>query len=488
MADQRDIDRLLQDLEQQPGLPKGAVRDLREAIDTSPYLASVMTQAIDLGALRRLEVSNHPNEGGHYDDKTGTVSINTSIFAPSIRSDRLDMLAGTLGHETGHALMAPSAQVSLNTFVFKLDAALKDGIQYGESVVDATALSKEYVASARQNEALAELVSMNAVASRVETTTGEFNQAEFLRRVEPTTACVRGGKLEPGIHLDEHGLQRTGNSISSPAVEAVAVCHFDRSDSSMGTQGTSNYAGYYASYAVSAGAVLLKERAGSTTQALPRLGYNLAELSTDTAKLEGAGLNLGGQGKAFGFVDTSHGQQREVEVRQLGPAQHRPDIEPPLAAVPFAGVGRQSRPPGPLDLSADPLLGARHRQLERRREPERHSSPLQAADRGPVAEAGGSSHGRARPRWGPQRLRGLRAAWGGSCAHVSCPCRWARGLTAAGPAEPSAGRGHQARPSAAATDGTDSATNSSAGARATDDDERSMTVSLVFLFRRVARN
>ncbi|KII96910.1 hypothetical protein DGM85_05870 [Xanthomonas phaseoli pv. phaseoli] len=334
MADQRDIDRLLQDLEQQPGLPKGAVRDLREAIDTSPYLASVMTQAIDLGTLRRLEVSNQPNEGGHYDDRTGTVSINTSIFAPSIRSDRLDMLAGTLGHETGHALMAPSAQVSLNTFVFKLDTALKDGVQYGESVVDATAPSKEYMASARQNEALAELVSMNAVASRVTTTTGEFNQAEFLRRVEPTTACVKDGKLEPGIYLDERGLQRTGNSISSPAVEAVAVCHFDRSDSSMGSQGTSNYAGYYAGYAVSAGAALLKERAGSTTQALPRLGYDLAELGTDTAKLEGAGLNLGGQGKAFGFVDTSHGQQREVEVRQLGTAQHRPDIEPPSLRSP----------------------------------------------------------------------------------------------------------------------------------------------------------
>lgn len=40
MADRSDIDRLLQDLEQQPGLPKDAVRDLREAIDTSPYLSS----------------------------------------------------------------------------------------------------------------------------------------------------------------------------------------------------------------------------------------------------------------------------------------------------------------------------------------------------------------------------------------------------------------------------------------------------------------
>lgn len=31
MADRRDIERLLQDLEQQPGLPKGAARDIREA-------------------------------------------------------------------------------------------------------------------------------------------------------------------------------------------------------------------------------------------------------------------------------------------------------------------------------------------------------------------------------------------------------------------------------------------------------------------------
>lgn len=320
MADQRDIDRLLQDLAQQPSLPRGAVRDVREAIDTSPYLASAMTKAIDMGTLRRLEVSNKPNEGGHYEDKTGTVSINRSIFAPTIRSDRLDMLAATLGHETGHALMARSAQVSLNTFVFKLDTALKDGFHYGEPVVDATAPTREYLVSARQNEALAELVSMNAVASRVTTTTGEFIQAEFLRRVEPTTACVKDGKLEPGIHLGERGIQRTGRSISSPAVEAVAVCHFDRGDSSMGTQGASNYAGYYASYAVSAGAALLKQRAGSTTQALPRLGYDLTAIGTDTAKLEGAGLNLGGQGKTFGFVDTSHGQQRHVEVRQLGSA------------------------------------------------------------------------------------------------------------------------------------------------------------------------
>ena len=86
MADRRDIERLLQDLEQQPGLPKGAVRDIREAIDTSPYLVEVMKRAIDMGTLRRLEISNQPNENGHYEAKTGTVSLNATILATGQRT------------------------------------------------------------------------------------------------------------------------------------------------------------------------------------------------------------------------------------------------------------------------------------------------------------------------------------------------------------------------------------------------------------------
>lgn len=195
MADQRDIDRLLNGLEKQPGLPPGAVSDVREAIATSPYLTSVMTQAIDLGALRRLEVSNEPNESGHYDAKTGTVSINTAMFEPTYRQRRLDMIAGTVGHETGHALMAPSAERALHAFAFKLDSALKEAAQYGDPVVEATPMSREYMASGRQNEALAELISMNAVASRVTTTTGEVNRSELLRRLEPTRPVSRMASL-----------------------------------------------------------------------------------------------------------------------------------------------------------------------------------------------------------------------------------------------------------------------------------------------------
>ena len=108
MADRRDIDRFLLELEREHGLAKETVQDIREAINTSPYLVSVMTQAIDLGTPRRLEVSNQPNESGHYDQNTSTVSISKTILTPVNDADRLDMIVGTLGHETGHALMGIS--------------------------------------------------------------------------------------------------------------------------------------------------------------------------------------------------------------------------------------------------------------------------------------------------------------------------------------------------------------------------------------------
>lgn len=64
------------------------------------------------------------------------------------------------------------------------------------------------------------------------------------------------------------------------------------------------------------GAALLRERGAGSSHASPRLGYDLAELGADKAGLEGAGLNFGGPGRAFGFVDTAYGQHREIQLRQ----------------------------------------------------------------------------------------------------------------------------------------------------------------------------
>ncbi|MCC8616814.1 XVIPCD domain-containing protein [Xanthomonas vesicatoria] len=327
MVDPR-VEQLLDEVEKQSGLPPSAARDFREAVETSPYLASAMAQAIESGSLRHLSVSNRPNEGGHYDASTGTVNVSADIFQRTKQSDRVDLLTGVLGHETGHALMAKSAEQSRYKLAYGIDQALREGAQYGEPVVDVTLIAKEYLASARRDEGLAELMSMNSVASRVVTTTGEVNQKVLLRRLDPTTACVTNDQLEPGVRLDEHGLQRTQGRIESPAVEAVAECHFDKGGSTLGHKGTSAYQAYYTAYAIGAGADIWKDRANVTAQPMPKLGYNLQELGVSAQQAEDAGIDLGGVGKTFGFADTSQGQVRPVEVRQLGAGNsNRPELK-----------------------------------------------------------------------------------------------------------------------------------------------------------------
>ncbi|APO99586.1 hypothetical protein TB9_20760 [Xanthomonas perforans] len=326
MVDPR-VEQLLSEVEKQAGLPPSAARDFREAVETSPYLASAMAQAVESGSLRHLSVSNRPNEGGHYDASTGTVNVSADIFQRTKQSDRVDLLTGVLGHETGHALMAKSAEQSRYKLAYGIDQALKEGAQYGEPVVDVTPTAKEYLASARRDEGLAELMSMNSVASRVVTTTGEVNQKDLLRRLDPTTACVTNEQLEPGVRLDKHGLQLTQGRIASPAVEAVAECHFDKGGNTLGHKGTSAYQAYYTAYAIGAGADIWKDRANVTAQPMPKLGYNLQELGVSAQQAEDAGIDLGGVGKTFGFADTSQGQVRQVEVRQLGAGNsNRPEL------------------------------------------------------------------------------------------------------------------------------------------------------------------
>lgn len=133
--------------------------------------------------------------------------------------------------------------------------------------------------------------------------------------------------MEPGVRLDKHGLQLTQGRIASPAVEAVAECHFDKGGNTLGHKGTSAYQAYYTAYAIGAGADIWKDRANVTAQPMPKLGYNLQELGVSAQQAEDAGIDLGGVGKTFGFADTSQGQVRQVEVRQLGAGNsNRPEL------------------------------------------------------------------------------------------------------------------------------------------------------------------
>ena len=222
MLDPR-IERMLQETEEESSLSSLAARDLREAVATSPYLVGVMTKAIDNGDLRRIQFAHTPNEGGHYSADDKAISVNADVLQRPNRSERIDQLTGVLGNETGHALMARSNEISTCTLSYRIDEALKEGARYGDATVDITPLAKAYVKASREGEALAELVSMNSVASRVKHEDPHVTNAELLRRLDPTTPCVINGRLTQGIQIDAQGIQHTENRIDSPAISAVAI-------------------------------------------------------------------------------------------------------------------------------------------------------------------------------------------------------------------------------------------------------------------------
>lgn len=337
----REIESLLDELSKQQGLPSGGVADIRSAIESSPYLASVMSQAIEGQTLRHIEISNKPNEGGHYDRSTGTIHISADAFKIERIRDRLDTLTGVLGHEAGHAMLAHKAAHTDNAYTFGAERTIKEAMTYGDPSVNVQPLADQFRRDYRQNEGFAELISMNAVASRVRTTgQGTFDLGSFLSRADRGTECIDGGKLDPRIRLDNNGIQFTGGKYDSPAVEAVAACHFDEGAKSLGLKGTSSYNDYYAANAVSVASHLWKDLASSTTQSMPLLEFNLSGMNVDKQRIEDAGLDLGGTGKAFNFIDRSHGGRMPISVTQAGAASNKqqpeeaPDRAPLLADNP----------------------------------------------------------------------------------------------------------------------------------------------------------
>lgn len=328
MLDPR-IERMLQETEQRSSLSPTAAQDLREAVESSPYLIEMMSKAINNGDLKHISVSKTANEGGHYSRDTRSISINADVFLRTRPEERVDQLTGILGHETGHALMARSNEISTYKLSYGIEHALRQGARYGDATVEITPLAKDYIQASRQNEALAELVSMNAVASRVKQQRPNASEGYLLRRMDPTTPCITNGRLESGIRLDSRGIQDTGNRIDSPALEAVAICQFDLSEKSLGALGQSDYNALYLAYVVSAGAAVSRDLGRASTQSIPSLGFNLKELNSSTDEIQAAGVSLGRQGKAFGFTDTSDGQLRPVEVRQIGKeGVGQPDLAP----------------------------------------------------------------------------------------------------------------------------------------------------------------
>jgi len=317
MLDPR-IERMIEETRQQASMTPASARDLREAIESSPFLSDLMAKAIESDSLRKITFDPPSHEGGHYDAQLRSISVNSDILDRPRRTERIDQLTSIIGHETGHALMARSTELSANRLSYELDQAIKQAAQYGDPTVEVTAAAATFIAASRVNEGFAELTGMNALASRVAHTTPDADLDDVLLRLDPTTPCVTDGKAAQGIQFDANFMQRTGGTASSAAVQAVAACQFDQSGSTLGQSGSSDYNAYYLTYVVSTGAELLQSRSRVSSQSVPHLGLNMEALGSSAAEIERAGVQLGGPGRVFGLIDTSAGKSVPVEIRQIG--------------------------------------------------------------------------------------------------------------------------------------------------------------------------
>lgn len=310
----QEIRPLIDELAQKKGVPPSAIADIEATIASSPYLSNVMVAAIEGGSLKHIDTTNEPYQSGHYEQRTGTIHLNTSNFDAKgfdSASARRDNLAVVIGHEAGHALLADASERERYALRYNMGEAIRTASHDG-TAADLTGPANRYVSFMRRNEAMAELVGMNALASRATGADGTFDRAEFLRRVDPSTPCVDKSVLAPGISLSPAGIQIIGKQFrTSPAIEAVAECYTDPG-ASIGQHGDSSYRDTHGTYVMKMAASELNDYAKGTTMHVPAIELDMATLKLDPNRIERAGLDLGGAGRSLSYVDTSNGR-REYE-------------------------------------------------------------------------------------------------------------------------------------------------------------------------------
>jgi hypothetical protein len=336
-------------------LPPDKAKDVEAAILSSPYLVEQLKLAVqqDHGNVKRIVISNNPNEGGHFDTSDNTIHIKPEAFQYAKLSDRYDHLVTVIGHETGHAIMS-GASYSSNAH---LQYAVQEAANRGVPSVDLTVPVSQYFAHTRTDEGFAEVMSMNALASRIEHTKSAFNQQAFLERMDKFSMCVENGALHPGIVMESN--DRISHNLHTANFEAMQHCQYDL-PSSLGKHGDSNYRNYYGAHALEIISGELDDvRKG---EIVPIVKLDLDRLGLSARQLERNGLDMDGQNLTI--VDISGGKQKSVTFdSSTKGSKNNPDteIESSIAQTP------KVNPNSPASIETSPraidLLAPKERKV-----------------------------------------------------------------------------------------------------------------------------
>lgn len=346
---------LMGEFANQAGLPANAASDLEATIASSPYLSNIIMDAVESGALKRFRVTTDPHQSGRYSAESDTIYLQADNFFKHRHNDelsRLDNLAVVVGHESGHALLAEAEELERRRLQTLATQTIREASR--DSVgADLTDYAERYLDFMRRNEAMAELLGMNALASRVtQGNNGVFIEIDFLRRAAPGSPCVNQDndrfQLASGLKPSPDGTIQIGPGKfhGSPSLHAMERCYTDTTET-IGQHGKSGYQAYNGAYVIRALAAMQSDYARGTSMHVPEIELDMRRLKLDSRLIEEAGVNLGGKGRSFDYVDISNGQRRHDSISHTRDAPNAPTPRTEMAATSQASSVLASHPSHP---------------------------------------------------------------------------------------------------------------------------------------------
>lgn len=274
----------------QQGVTDIHYRNLINIVTSSPLLTERLNLAVANKHISGLEPLNQANAGGTFDPSTKTISLPLDSLATS---DSRNNMIFVLAHEIQHSFNYQKTDQATQKFLNDAETQARQ-----KGIRDYTDEIKALIMANRQDEASAEIAGFNAVVSKVRQT----NPNPTLKDLYNTTSYAKDFikkdykdsqevyTLKPHLTLNKDmTLSETPGNL-----EAMGVHYFDKSpeQTRLGYRGTSDYANYYATWAV--GNAVSFERAYNPKSQEP-LVLDMTGLRLQEKILEENGLHTGNQ-------------------------------------------------------------------------------------------------------------------------------------------------------------------------------------------------
>lgn len=339
----------------QPGVTQDQINNLQAVITASPALIDQINSAVAQGHLRQIMPLTNPNAGGEYAAQSKEMRLPlAALTTPSPGSKPFDAgeVAFVLGHELEHGFNHAATQQAYRDFHRDADLKAKEtGTPRDYSTVAGT-----LIAANRDDEAGAEIAGWNAVVGMVKSTNPNPTLEDIYKKQPQRLRdfISQSGSypnytytLKPNLTLNpDLTLSDTAKNI-----EAMGQNFFDKvpKQTRLGALGNSDYANYYAAWAIGEIAKLERQhhppQPGVTT---PQMALSLTQLHLNEKLLEENGIDLGVNAQPMPYYDASTQPpvaglfQHTVQTHQHVSPMSVQAFEAEIARSPINDVGQQA--------------------------------------------------------------------------------------------------------------------------------------------------